>query len=596
MFKFRPKYFLFVLLLSWASPAFAQWTSQTFQLRAGWNVIYLEVQPDPKDCDTIFKEIPLESVRTWNRRFSSVQFIQNPDELSLAQPDWLTYLPANHPGRAAMNLFTLDAGRPYLVKLPDRSPPVSWTVRGRAFPSAVQWLSDSYNLVGFPVDPATPPTFQSFFESSPAHAGKAIYRLGSSGGWEKISSPNLTVMRSGEAFWVRCDGRSTWSGPMSATLERRSGLDYGQTLIEQTVVIKNNSTAQRTFTVRSLPSAKPLTPGAPPLAGAVPLSYFRRYQGGNSTAWIPLTMPLQQAQVAPGEQWMLRLAVRRIDMDPSPAPGISAPLYQSVLEISDGAGSRSLVPVTAQGLQTFTGGKGARIHATATHPYAGLWVGSVSVNKVSQPANSDANATSTPVPTGSDFQFRLIVHVDTNGQPRLLQKVIQVWTDGAYTNDSFGIKYVDRPGSYRLFTDENLVTNTPPWSRRISSAAFGFTNGILMSTSGSFGSNNSTNSCTVPIQYDDPLNPFKHRYHPDHDNLDERYEQVLGEKAESFTVTRLLSLVFTPNDPLDPVVAGWGDDQLGGFYRETISGLNRTPVYVSGTFRLHRVASAGVLN
>jgi len=68
----------------------------------------------------------------------------------------------------------------------------------------------------------------------------------------------------------------------------------------------------------------------------------------------------------------------------------------------------------------------------------------VSLNKVSQ-----ANV---PVATGSEFQFRLTIHVNNLGQARLLQKVLQVWIDGTYTNDNFGIRYLDRPGSYRLFS------------------------------------------------------------------------------------------------------------------------------------------------
>ena len=33
-------------------------------------------------------------------------------------------------------------------------------------------------------------------------------------------------------------------------------------------------------------------------------------------------------------------------------------------------------------------------------------------------------------------------------------------------------------------------------------------------------------SCDVILDCDDPLNPFKHRYHPDHDNRDEFYDPL----------------------------------------------------------------------
>ena len=54
-----------------------QWTTQTITLNPGWNAVYLEVEPASPDCDALFAGLPVESVWAWNRRFSSVQFIQD---------------------------------------------------------------------------------------------------------------------------------------------------------------------------------------------------------------------------------------------------------------------------------------------------------------------------------------------------------------------------------------------------------------------------------------------------------------------------------------------------------------------------------------
>jgi hypothetical protein len=105
-----------------------------------------------------------------------------------------------------------------------------------------------------------------------------------------------------------------------------------------------------------------------------------------------------------------------------------------------------------------------------------------------------------------------------------------------------------------------------------------------------------TLSCTVTIDYDDPQNPFKHGYHPDHDNLDERFEEKLPEGVESLTVTRQIQLQFTANDPEGLLLAGWGDNQLGGLYRETVTGLHRSAIHSSGRFRLYRASNTPVLN
>ena len=388
---------LLATLLACAFPTFAQWTSQTFTLRPGWNAIYLEVQPEPKDCDTLFSGIAVESAWAWNRRFSSIQFIQDPNELIVAQPNWLTYLPPTNPSRATMNLYTLDAGHAYLVKLAVNATPVTWTVRGRPVLHAPTWLSDSYNLVGFPVDPVSPPTFQNFFASSPAHAGKPVYRLNTAGGWEKITSPSSTTLRSGEAYWVRCDGPSTWSGPQTVVLERSAGLDYGRTLVEQIVRIQNNSASTRTFTVRTLPSASPPTSTAAPLAGDVPLSFYRFDPASTNSGWTPLPSQLSQANLAPGEEWAIRLAVRRADLTPfTSPPGKTEGLYQTLLEINDGVGSRCTLPVSSLGSQRTSaagplgggGSGGSGGGGNGGSPFVGLWVGNVVITNVSRPANT----------------------------------------------------------------------------------------------------------------------------------------------------------------------------------------------------------------
>ena len=98
------------------------------------------------------------------------------------------------------------------------------------------------------------------------------------------------------------------------------------------------------------------------------------------------------------------------------------------------------------------------------------------------------------------------------------------------------------------------------------------------------------------LGYDDPRNPFKHTFHPDHDNLDERFEAMVPEGVESFAVTRLIELEFTAADPDRLAIAGWGDNQLGGRYRETVTGLHTRTIRAAGTFRLSQVSRIGVLN
>ncbi len=586
-----------------------QWATQEITLHGGWNAVYLELQPEPRESAKVFATLPVESVWRWNRRFTPVQFIQDPNTLVAPQPDWLVYFPASHPLANAGNLFSIEGGRPYLIKLRDNLGTLTWTVQGQALVRPIEWLSDSLNFVGFGL-PANPPgTFQAFFSGSSAHVNGPVYRLSAAGNWQAITMG--TPMRKGEAFWIRCTGQSTYPGPLSVTLAQQSGLDYGRTLVEQTLTIRNNSRAARTIQIRPLVSANPPAGVLPLKAGDVPLYYWNFDPANNEAGWKPLSGPLSQINVGPGQEWLLRLEARRAEMAAfKPPQGVTEAVYQSVLEVTDSTGlSQLLIPVTADGLQDFRGvaeARSFRLHSLATgaiHVRAGLWVGAVEIDKVSQPASLSPNE---PTPTATPFQFRILVHVDANGTARLLQKVLQMWKPGTYTPDpaDSSKQIVDRPGRYVLVTDDRLIPNFTgaalrdgePVARRFSTAAFGFRKPIPMSGTKSFGENDSVFSCSVVLDSDDPLNPFLHRYHPDHNNLDERFERELADGEETFSIRRELRFQFTDTDPFNLSLAGWGDTQLGGIYREAITGLHKQPLVLLGAFRLQHAARVAMLN
>ncbi len=584
-----------------AHEAQAQWTTQSMQLHGGWNAVFLQVQPEPSSCDAAFAGLPVESAWAFNRTLAPVQFIQDPSSLAPGNPDWLTWVPTNSPAAATANLFALEACRAYLIKLPSNAGTIGWSIKGRPVLKPIAWMKGSLNLVGFAVAPGGGPSFQDFFAGSPAHAGQPIFRLSAQGQWTKITAPASTYVNPGEAYWVGCSGPSTFSGPLAVETGFRSGLDYGRSQVELTLKIKNASASPHTFSVTKLSSAPPPS-GQAPLAGSVPLGYFRMDLANQIYDWSPLPSALEKLDVPPGQEWELRLEVLRNQMAPSGNPQAQ---YQTLLEVADDAGSRWLVPVTAYGLQSGPlppPGGGNFQAASELNPRAGLWVGAVTLNKVSQP--SHPTTPNTPQAADSQAQFRLLVHVNEQGQARLLQQVIQMWTNGTTKPDPIDPSklVVDQPGHYVLLTDETLLPkysgatliDGQPVGQRLSSAAFAFKSPLLMTSSGAFGAG--TNSCLVTLDYNDPLNPFKHVFHPDHNNLDEQYAQALPEGAEAFTVQRQVQLEFQTQAPNGPQQVGWGDTQLGGKYRETITGIHKSPIFVEGTFRLQQASRVGVLN
>ena len=66
---------------------------------------------------------------------------------------------------------------------------------------------------------------------------------------------------------------------------------------------------------------------------------------------------------------------------------------------------------------------------------------------------------------------------------------------------------------------------------------------------------------------------------------------------ESYAVTRTCSFTFTAAPPAgSAVTSGWGSRVLGGTYSETISGIHKQSITVSGTFELQRASEIGTLS
>ena len=608
--------FLACLVGLFALTARAQWMTQTLNLRAGWNAVFIEVLPDPAHCDTLFAGKPIDSVWAWNRRFSTMQYV-DARTLVPGQPDWLTWLPAANPARAAVNLFLIQGGRPYLIKTTSAT---TLTLTGTPVIRNTDWLTDSFNLAGFYVSSNSPPNFYNYFAPSPAHDGQPLYRLNASGAWERIISPSQTLVNRGESYWVLSQGYSSYPGPMKLSFEQGRGLDFGRTLTELTLRIKNTSSNQTTFTVRKLPSGAPPNTNYPALAGDVPLSYWVLNLATNQTSWLPLPAALTSSSMAPGSEWSLRLAVRRADMAAFSLPaGYADSAYQSLLEVTDTAGSRQVVPVSSAGFQPSAANRqllarpqSSPLSASSdSDPRAGLWVGNAVIHQV----NQAATGSSVPLDTALDFQFRLLIHVAANGDINLLQKVVLGWTNGVYATNNAGLKNVLLPGCFVLLTDDSkisrfsgsVVRDGIVTGRRLSSAAFGFDRPVSIfpqNPSVRFGQTNTQFKCNVLLGYDDGLNPFKHVFHPDHNNLDDSYQPLevktngylLTYTDESLSVNRLITLQFAATDPDHLSIPGWGDNQLGGTYDEVITGLHKNPIHAVGTFHLFHASDVPVLN
>jgi hypothetical protein len=568
-----------------ATPLSAQpEATQTFVLQPGWNAIYLEVRPEPNDTDTVFGGLPLASAWTWNPAFPKPDFIENPSEELIDSPAWQGYFPRPRPESVLTNLFAVQSNRAYLLKI-DGEAPVIWTVRGRPEIRNPKWAPDSFNLVGFPVDPAIPPTFATFLAPSPAHAGQAIFRL-VGGSWQQVN-PAATSIRPGEAYWVYCKGPSDYSGPIDISLNTGTELAYGGALGQAQLRIRNMATAPASIRLTQIPGAAPL-----------PLQIYRFDPDTGQIAWPML--PAQHVESIPERGELL------IDLAPKRA-AFTSDTADLILEVSNGFGFKRSIAVSAKtafappafALRRAAEGRALdRALATGSvNPFAGLWVGTARVTKVSEAQDGSLE----PTPVKDAFGFRVLIHVDASGTVRLLKEVIQLWVEGTRVPDpeNPGAFMVDEPGHYVLVTDESLISSFEgatlrdgePVGLRVSTIAYDFPQEFQVMT-GSFAPGG-TVAATLVVDSQTPTNPFLHRFHPDHDNLDSRFAVF---REEAYPVGRSMSFELTPVDPQGVSRPGYGDDQISGIYRETLSGLHRNDIAVEGFVNLRRASGRPFLN
>jgi hypothetical protein len=562
------------LLLLLSGKTQAQWLTQTVPLQPGWNAVHLEVQPEPRALDTVFSNAAVLSVWKWDRRFSHIEFTTDPYTLEPEDPHWLVWLPATDPKRFLARLFELQGQQAYLVRVATNAAAFNVAVQGRVILPLLDWYPHGLTLAGFPVHPNHPPTFADFFKFTPEvdttrGFNNQLFAITNTGRGVTIVQPARERMAPGRAYWVGCAKDPKQMGPLHVEPEGAGALNFGTTAVQQDLTIQNLYAAS-SLVVRVVQTASE-TPaeGYPELAGPVPLSYQIR-NASNAWEWHEFPAGGLEQTLGPGEEWTLKLGVRRQDFAAYTPVDTNGCAYQSILEVTDaGESLRVRVPVVAEKHAVLLGDE-----LGAHHENEGLWVGSATLDQVNAPAYSDTNLLATVAP----LTLRLIVHVDGYGQCRLLQQVLLAW-DSAQTNAPH------TNGTYALFLEDADVPADSEEVIRVSSVAFPLMESLWLT--GDF-----TNELwgTFQVGYDDPVNPFLHRYHPMHDNQDWDFEPY-SNAVETLEISREITLAFA--EPATNWVDNpyWGVDRAWGTYRETLTGLRAQEILVEGTFLLQRIST-----
>ncbi len=573
-----------------AAPLAAQGpvVTQTFTLHPGWNAIYLEVDPlngaDPAD---LFGDLPVLSLWTHYQPESRVQFIDDPRAGLWNQPGWRVWVPAGTADRV-VNLYRLQAQRGYLVELGgDQTRQLSIT--GRPVTRQPKWQAQAFNLRGFPVDAAAPPRFSDYLATEPALAAGDIVRLQRDGQWTPVS-PN-SLIEPGVAYWVYAGNAVNFSGPLRPTRDAETLTFFGEGNTRRLSI--QNPAAGRTLTLLWADPAQ-----------SVPMMVHDFDATTGEYTWRPF-QPGSYATDSRG-RLDLRLVVDRAALTEDNAAG--------VLTVLEPDGTRLWLTVDATDLAaTVTRAKRAPAHQ-------GLWVGNVTIDQVShhQPV---AEGESRLEAVGRPLQYRLIVHVDADGNARLLKQVVQLWREAELATvtdpdnpDNTRLQIV-QPGETVLLTD---LTHIDHWSgislsdgervgTRISAIGFDFDAQPgepvdTMPMQGSFGETGNQLSATLTLSATHPTNPFYHLYHPDHDQRDPNFlayaDNAQGEPvvAEAFAITRQILATFNDEAGEGEDAPTPGENAVQGTYQETLTGLHKNPITIAGRFVLRRIDENAVLN
>lgn len=608
-----------VILLSTIS-AHAQWLTQSFQLKSGWNAVYLHVDAAHDTLDNLVgndPSNPIQEIWMWSPNPSTAQFVTSPQNPS--QPSyWLNWVRVPSP---SATLTRLPANAACLVR---SSADYTWNLKGKPMPPSYQWSGSGLNFIGFPTLPgAAAPSFDTFLGPTPElKVGGEIFAY--NGGLiqnNPVQVLDLTTKKvnRGEGFWIRSPSFNRYFGPFEVVLSSSGTVRFGASVGQASLRIRNTTSEEITITLTGVASeAAPA--GQSTIQGPVPV-LVRGDINTSTLTYSHAALAAGPKQFTLAKDGQLGSAVEIVlGVDRQQLTGPSGSLYASILRFTDSLNYTQIeVPVTAEAGSS-----------------AGLWVGAANVSSVNHYLNNYAKATNLieltnvltrlglsegangfhyeiDVPTqrilvfggpnsktGSylldgpgrtdagavarPYPLRLIVHND-GSTARLMQRVY--FGIGLNTNPVVAIR------------EDLLLSSQLSSARRISAVHLPIsTANIPWNLTGTMGEGSSL-STAINVSFDDQAsNPFLHTYHPDHDNLDASFKTGLARGNESFGVRRQITLSFTaPAGDFDSLTRGGAS--LGGTYTEVVSFLGKPGAQrdftARGAFTLNRVSDMATL-
>lgn len=305
--------------------------TQTIKLTAGWNAVYLEVEPFDSSPAALFVDTPIEIVASYFRPISPMEFIESPSELISIRENWSVWYAPERDDTLLSNLYALQAHQSYLLYTEED---YSWTFEGAPIHGSTRWHPNAYSLVGFQIDAPAAPTMANFFAGSDAQSTLKLYRL-VDGRWSLVTDPASTLLESGVAYWAYSEGATDFSGPLEVSLATNSvgGLVFSEQAGASRIVIKNVSSYPQNLSFE-------LTAGN---AGLLPLSYIVTATNGEDSALEKVSLPLPDTfQLGPLEAGQAIALDLQVDQSQ-----VTAPVLSALLTITSDAGVHRKIPIVS---------------------------------------------------------------------------------------------------------------------------------------------------------------------------------------------------------------------------------------------------------
>ena len=540
----------------------AQWRSTTYNVKGGWNSIYLHGDASHATMDDLFASDPeVLEVWRWNPNPNQVQFTTSPLIPSTGTPEWSVWVR----GGGSNTLLSMTGQTAYLVKCSDTAGTShAFTIVQRPLPPSSTWVRNGANLLGFPSfkNGANYPSFSNYFVTFPAAiaANTKVFKyvggdLGP-GNPIQIFSPNMERVDRNQAYWFESEVVGNFYAPLEVSFSNPGGLEFGRTGSVITARIRNRTSAPVTITLT--PASSTAEPsGQTPITDDVPLT--RRIFNATTLVWDEAAITGANNTEVIGPQSTVELS---FGIDRAAMTGGSGAFYASLLKITDSGNLLDIdIPASA-----------------SVSSFAGLWAGEALVSGVTSAVANSPGAT-----TPRALPLRLLLHVDDSGTARLLSQVFMgTLADtgnptGLCTKEA-GLKQASKASARRMGAVHL------PLDKVVDGAGAVAIGGSIV--------------CTVSVPFNDPTNPFVHQYHPDHDNKDARPDGTntpLAAGEESYNITRVCNFTFTAVPPEGTSTLGWGSTVIGGTYSEAITGIHKDTINVSGTFVLRRASEIGAI-